>query len=1285
MTQLCVQVLGPLRVLDECGAEIKLASRKSRALLAYLALRPSESHARDRLATLLWEHADDELARTSLRQALASLRKALPESLQSALLTTTDTVALDGDCVQCDVTQFKSSVITPTRASLQTAAQLYRGDLLEGFDARSANFEEWLSNERLLLRRQACEALQRLAQLALASQDFDCAATACNRLLVLEPLNEANHRVLMELHAKRGAYAEALRQFRVCKDLLRRELDVAPEPATEQLYRELMKRRRMTSDGAHTDDTDVSVEEAEDDGALTRIDSRPQLRDAVVLVARLNGLLELEATLDPEESHRLATAFQDRVHRIVQEFGGAADRRVGSNVLAVFGIPNAYGNEAECAVRAALMLKESVKHEHWPVVADLDLQIGIAQGQVLPTATLFPLSGRPTHVAHTLATRAQAQEILLSDELRQSLGDRGICKHHPADDLNGAAMRTWILDSLRTQEDAAERPFVGRRPELAMVLAALDRCVAARRGRAIVVRGEAGIGKSRLVEAVTKAALDRNIEVHCAQIFDFGQSPGRGPIQTLALSLMGASVNANASERSAAVRRLLAARGGSIDQSIFLSDLVDAPLESELASLQQAMDAQTRERGRASALASIIEAAAQRSAQLLVAEDVHWADAVELARLGEIAATVASCPILLIMTTRPEGDPINAAWRARARGCPVTTLDLAPLAPDEAAELAAYFPELSRSTVDACISRAEGYPLFLDQLLRAANAGHESLPGSVRTLVLSRADRLTDLDHRALLAAAVLGQRFGLDALRHMLEEPHYEVSALTEAGLVLGSGNELQFAHALFRDAVYESTLKSQRRDWHKKAAGWFEQRDMALRADHLAAAQDEGAAAAYADAARAEQQAFKFERALGLATKAAALAHEPEMLHSTSALMGELLLLLGRTHDALAAYREALDFAVDPIGRGRGLFGIASALRVMDRHEEALDALDRAEVQLADSADARTRAQLSTLRGNLCFPLGRYDACLQAHRRAHEFAVQAGCPLETARALGGLGDAFYQRGELVTARKHFTQCVQEARKHNLANVLLANLPMLGITDVYYGSPTAGRESLKEALELAHRLGDLRSELLIHLCFGPGFLIQAQYAEAERTSNNALRLARQLGARRFQSECTGILAITHLARGERVKALELAREGLELGRETGMSYCGPVLLSILARATDDATEREQALKEGEALLAAGCVSHSYLDFYSNAIEVSLQHQQWNEALRHAAALESYTAREPMPLTDAIVRRARLLAAAGISQATPKLRQELEDLAASLRKMNAHAAIAAVEQRLASC
>src|SRR5688572_351798 len=130
MTELTLQVLGAFRVHDGAGHEVRIASRKGRALLAYLALRPGESHSRDRLASLLWEDADEELARTSLRQALAALRKALPSDAQGALLADTESVAVDSAVVDSDIIAFRRSLNAGTRTSLQEAIAHYRGDLL---------------------------------------------------------------------------------------------------------------------------------------------------------------------------------------------------------------------------------------------------------------------------------------------------------------------------------------------------------------------------------------------------------------------------------------------------------------------------------------------------------------------------------------------------------------------------------------------------------------------------------------------------------------------------------------------------------------------------------------------------------------------------------------------------------------------------------------------------------------------------------------------------------------------------------------------------------------------------------------------------------------------------------------------------------------------------------------------------------------------------------------------------------------------------------------------------
>jgi tetratricopeptide (TPR) repeat protein len=352
------------------------------------------------------------------------------------------------------------------------------------------------------------------------------------------------------------------------------------------------------------------------------------------------------------------------------------------------------------------------------------------------------------------------------------------------------------------------------------------------------------------------------------------------------------------------------------------------------------------------------------------------------------------------------------------------------------------------------------------------------------------------------------------------------------------------------------------------------------------------------------------------------------------------------------------------------------------MDRHEEALDALERAESAVEDTADPQTRARMSTLRGNLCFPLGRFDACLEAHQQAYRYAHEANSHLELARALGGLGDAHYQRGHMLTARNHFGQCVKEAREHGLIGVLLANLPMLGITHVYCGDHAAGRVSLEEGLEIARRVGDLRSELISSVCLTAGLVLQSQPEERRVIARKALHLAKQLGARRFYAECLGIVASTMLGPEERGEGLNLVEEGLQMSREIGMSYCGPSLLGILARLTSDPARRAAALAEGEMLLAGGCVSHSYLEFYHQAIEVSIEHSSWEAARRYANELAAYTIEEPLAPTTLQCDRARLLADVGENVITSQTRSALGDIRERCRQMSAVMLLPAVEAAL---
>jgi tetratricopeptide (TPR) repeat protein len=365
-----------------------------------------------------------------------------------------------------------------------------------------------------------------------------------------------------------------------------------------------------------------------------------------------------------------------------------------------------------------------------------------------------------------------------------------------------------------------------------------------------------------------------------------------------------------------------------------------------------------------------------------------------------------------VLSTRPDEDPIDAAWRARARGCPLTTLDLAPLTDEESRELAASYPALPEWMIEGCIRRAQGHPLFLDQLLRAADAGETAMPASVQALVLSRVVKLEREDRQALLAASVLGLRFPREALASMQDGGAGTPDRLVDAGLLTVEGGEIAFAHALMREAVYGSLLKSRRRELHARAAAWYAGRDAGLRAGHLTEAGDAAAARACLEAAAIEADSLRLDRAVEFAQKACALAREPVDLCLARCLLGELQTRTGHTHDAIATLREVIDLRPDALMEARARLALANALRILDRYDEALEALERAEAVLAGHERPELLARVWTLRGNIHFPRGEIEECLVAHENALSWARRAGSPVDEARAFGGIGDALYQRG---------------------------------------------------------------------------------------------------------------------------------------------------------------------------------------------------------------------------------------------------------------------------------
>src|SRR5262252_1343849 len=242
MAKLTVCILGGFSV-RAAGKPLIFPTKKSRGLLAYLALGHGQVYAREHLASLLWGDSSDEEARHSLRQALSHLRKALPRARPEILRSDPDGIVLNLTTLDVDVAAFERFVAEGTPQALARAVELYRGALLEGLNFKEEPCEEWLRAERERLQELAVGALKKLLAHHTETGAGEAAIQIARRLLMLDPHDEAVHRSLMRLYLGQGRRASALQQYQVCLQTLQRELGVEPEAESRLLYQEMLPQR----------------------------------------------------------------------------------------------------------------------------------------------------------------------------------------------------------------------------------------------------------------------------------------------------------------------------------------------------------------------------------------------------------------------------------------------------------------------------------------------------------------------------------------------------------------------------------------------------------------------------------------------------------------------------------------------------------------------------------------------------------------------------------------------------------------------------------------------------------------------------------------------------------------------------------------------------------------------------------------------------------------------------------------------------------------------------------
>ena len=1011
-------------------------------------------------------------------------------------------------------------------------------------------------------------------------------------------------------------------------------------------------------------------------------------RQLTIFFADLSGYTELSDTLDAEDLHGLVGLVFDVVDRIVEDHGGTVHRHVGDEVMALFGAPVAHSDDPLRAVRAAFETHSAMKALGAEQDRVLAVHIGIASGNVViagqgkenpQDVPDYAVTGVAANLAARLNGMAEPGETVISDSVYGAVEEHVDCDELGETKVKGLAkpVLAWRANALRPKgRKRSDIRFFGRRTELAQFTGALESCRETGNGQAILVRGEAGMGKTRLVEEFETDAEDYGFACHKGLIFDFGVGEGHDAIRTLVRSLLDVPAGDDTSAREAAAAEALDSKLCMSDQRVFLNDFLNLPQSAELQGLYDAMDNNTRDQGKYTLLAGLIQALCDRQPRLLVIEDVHWADAETLADLAQITMAVQNCPAVLVMTSRIEGDPLNRVWRDSTGGSSLLTIDIGPLRETEAAQLAGTFASAIDEFAKNCIERAGGNPLFLEQLLRSAEESRdEEVPATIQSLVMARIDRLTGTDKRALQAASTIGQHFALDALQALVGDPEYSCTQLIEHHLVRPQDDDYLFTHALIQEGVYASLLKDNRGLFHRRAAEWFASRDPVLHAQHMDRAEEPAAPQAYLLAAQFKASDYHYNQASRLVGRGLAIASDPADMFTLNLFRAKVLLDLGSTDESISGFELALEFADNDVERCQAWLGVAAGMRIADRYEEALDILDKAEAVASSSGMENEKAQVHHIRGNLYFPMGRLEECAAEHEKSLELAKQADSAEGEANALGGLADGSYIAGRMATAFQYFNRCVEVANQNGFGGIAIVNSSMAGFSRFYLNQLNEALEDGLKTVAAANKVGHQRAEMLGEILAVQVYFEMTEYAEAREHNARVLELARRLGAPRFEAQALLYEGKLHRAEGRSDEAIKILESALEMSADVGHGFTGPRIISALARNLDKPKEKTDALYEGARMLAAGSVSHNHFFFYPDAMEISLDIGDWVGAERYAATLEDFTQLEPLPWSNFFIAFGRTLAAHGRGEHDSDLKKELHRLnntaeRAGLKKAN---------------
>jgi class 3 adenylate cyclase/tetratricopeptide (TPR) repeat protein len=571
-------------------------------------------------------------------------------------------------------------------------------------------------------------------------------------------------------------------------------------------------------------------------------------RQLTVLFCDMVGFTELASRVDPEVLQLIVQAYEDACAVCITRYEGYVFQRLGDGIVAFFGYPLAHEGEAERAIHAGLSIVDSLYRIQVPEVERLQVRIGIASGMVVVSSIQKGAVGETMNLASRLQGIAPVSGVVVSERVRQLAGGRFIYEDLGEQTLKGIPQPTHVYRILGVSEIASRfeaatvaglTPIVGRDQEMGLLM---DRWAQAQggEGQAVLVSGEPGLGKSRIVSAVRErleAQGFRTLAFQCSPYHT--NSPLYPSIDHLERALNFRRDDSVESKLDRLQALLVTHYGGSKEDLRFIAALLSIPAEARYGPVT--MTAQQLKDEMLRALVDLIESAGQKRKTLVLFEDVHWADPTSLELLDLLIDRVTGIPLLLVLTHRPE---FQNRWAHHGH---VTGLGLPKLTAAQSRLIATSLAKdkpLPGNLLDEILAKTDGVPLFVEELTKAVLESRDlqekqgrsermgegtafAIPATLRDSLMARLDRNPAVKEIAQLGSAI-GRGFSYELIRAIAPSTQTQLDRalqqLTDSGLAFQRGVPpdaiYTFKHALVQDVAYDSLLRSRRQELHEEIA---------------------------------------------------------------------------------------------------------------------------------------------------------------------------------------------------------------------------------------------------------------------------------------------------------------------------------------------------------------------------------------------------------------------------------------------------------------------------------